>query len=115
MDYYIDERPWGWFKILLDSPNHKVKEMMIKPKSRFSYQLHKKRNEHWVVVSGSAVAIVDGKENYLEKGDSISVPIGAKHRMENRTDKDLIFIEVQTGDYFGEEDIIRFEDDYNRI
>lgn len=115
LDYYVEERPWGWFKILLETPTYKVKELLVRPGQRLSYQLHHRRNEHWILAKGAAVATIDGKEINLTAGDAIDIPIGAKHRMSNRGTEDLMFIEVQTGTYFGEDDIVRFADDYQRI
>ena len=115
LDHYVEERPWGWFKILLESPNYKVKELLIRPGHRVSYQLHHKRAEHWFVVQGQATATVNDRDIMLKTGDAINIPIETKHRMANQGTEDLIFIEVQTGTYFGEDDIVRFADDYKRV
>lgn len=113
-NYYIEERPWGWFKILLDTPTYKVKELLVRPGQRLSYQLHHKRHEHWFVVKGDLGAVIDDTEIFFETGDSVDIPVETKHRAFNPSDEDVVFIEVQTGDYFGEDDIVRFEDDYKR-
>ena len=81
---------------------------------RLSYQYHHHRQEFWTVVQGEAVVVLDGVEHIVKYGESIFIPLGAKHRIENRSSELLIFIEVQTGTYFGEDDIIRLEDDYAR-
>tara|TARA_Y100000310_G_scaffold317064_1_gene369513 strand:+ start:70 stop:429 length:360 start_codon:yes stop_codon:yes gene_type:complete len=111
---YKEERPWGTFENLLDVDYCKVKEIVIKTGGRPSYQYHHKRSEVWVVVQGEAVATLDGEEKIYGVGDIVIVPAGVSHRVENRKEKDLKFIEVQTGTYFGEDDIVRLEDDYGR-
>lgn len=110
----IGERPWGKYYVLKDEENYKLKRIEVNPHHRLSYQYHHHRQEHWVVVKGEAVVILDGEEHTVKYGESIFIPLGAKHRIENRTDEVLEFIEVQTGTYFGEDDIIRIEDDYAR-
>lgn len=114
-EYYLEERPWGWFKVLYETPNCKVKELLVRPGHRLSYQSHAKRHEHWLVTQGQAVVTLNGEEHTLEAGKSIDVPLGTKHRMENRSGEETIFIEVQMGTYFGEDDIVRYSDDYNRM
>ena len=111
---YKEERPWGTFENLLDTDYCKVKEIVIKKGSRLSYQYHHKRSEHWVVVQGEAVATLNGVEITYKVGEIVNVPVGTKHRVENRSDEDLKLIEVQVGTYFGEDDIVRLEDDYGR-
>ncbi|MDO8626813.1 MAG: phosphomannose isomerase type II C-terminal cupin domain [Candidatus Magasanikbacteria bacterium] len=113
-NYYIEERPWGWFKILLETPQYKVKEILVKPNSRLSYQSHKRRSEHWLIVQGTATVVLNDVAWVKKAGDSIEVPVGAKHRIGNHTAEDVIFIEIQRGEYFGEDDIERYSDDYNR-
>lgn len=110
----IGERPWGKYYVLADEPNYKLKRIEVNPGQRLSYQYHHKRQEQWTVVEGEATVVLDGVDNVVKYGESIFIPLGAKHRIENRTDKMLVFIEVQTGTYFGEDDIVRVEDDYNR-
>ena len=111
---YTEERPWGKFTTLLIKETCKVKEIVVKPKHRLSYQSHEKREEQWVVFEGIATVTLDGEMYTVKAGESIRIPIGTKHRVENKEDKKLKFIEVQTGTYFGEDDIVRYEDDYGR-
>ena len=115
MNYnYIEERPWGKFEILIDSDDCKVKRITVKPGGRLSYQYHHKRSEVWTVVSGIATMTLDDEISLHMYGETILIPQGTKHRVENRGTNDLVFIEVQHGSYFGEDDIVRIEDDYNR-
>ena len=113
---YIEKenRPWGTFYVLQDDAVYKVKRIEVNSKQRLSYQSHKKRAEVWTIVEGNAEVILNGKGFLLKYGESIQIPLGAKHRITNSGNKKLIFIEVQTGSYFGEDDIIRYEDDYKR-
>ncbi len=110
----IGERPWGKYYVLVDEPTFKVKKIEVEPGHRLSYQYHHHRQEFWTIVQGEAVVIKDGNEYDLFYSESISIPLGCKHRIENRSTDLMIFIEVQTGSYFGEDDIIRLEDDYAR-
>lgn len=114
MTNYREERPWGEFENLLDEKYCKVKKITIKPYQRPSYQYHFKRSEYWTIVSGEAIVTINGESKTYKAGESVYVPVLARHRVENKTDSDLIFIEVQTGSYFGEDDIVRVEDDYER-
>ena len=107
-------RPWGEYEILLDEKDVKVKRIRVKPNSRLSYQYHHKRQEQWTVVSGNLTIVLDDEKVFRSPGESIKIPLGARHRAWNETDQDVVFIEVQTGTYFGEDDIVRIEDDYNR-
>jgi mannose-6-phosphate isomerase len=110
------ERPWGNYTVLDDdAPDHKVKRLVVHPGKRLSYQRHAKRSEHWFIVSGTAVVTLDGVEHTLRAGDSIDIPRGGAHRIANPGDVDLVFVEVQHGSYFGEDDIERLEDDYGRV
>ena len=110
----IDYRPWGKFEVLLNAPDVKVKKITIDPNKRLSYQYHDKRREQWVVVKGNLTIILDGDKVFRYPGESIHIPIGTKHRAWNETNEIVTFIEVQTGTYFGEDDIVRLEDDYMR-
>ena len=114
MSNYIEHRPWGSFEHLLDCEYCKVKRIIVKPGQRLSYQYHHERTEHWVIVQGEALVILDGEEYLFHKGMVVEIPVTTKHRVENKFDKDLIFIETQTGTYFGEDDIVRLDDDYGR-
>ena len=107
-------RPWGSFDVLDEGPGYKVKRLEVRAGKRLSYQKHSSRSEHWTVVIGSALVTLDGQEVLLEPGQSIDVGLGARHRVENRGNTSLILIEVQRGDYLGEDDIVRLEDDYGR-
>jgi len=111
----IDKRPWGTFEVLADSPHYKVKRIVVWPQGKLSLQSHKRRSEHWYAVSGTGRATIDGNNYPLETGCAVDIPAGIKHRVYNLAAQDLVIIEVQTGDYFGEDDIERFEDDYGRI
>lgn len=107
-------RAWGRYTVLEESNGYKIKRIMVNPKSKLSLQMHKKRSEHWVVVSGTA-RITCGESIYtIQTNQSTFVPIGVKHRLDNPTDEPLQLIEVQSGDYLGEDDITRYEDDYGR-
>ena len=111
---YKEQRPWGEFENLLDAEYCKVKRITVKPLQRLSYQYHLKRSEVWTVVSGTGFITIDDKSWDIIQGQTVQIPIGARHRIENKTEDNLIFIEVQHGSYFGEDDIVRIEDDYNR-
>lgn len=112
---YTEERPWGKFTTLLVREGCKVKEIVVNPKQRLSYQSHFKRKEKWVVFEGIATVTLNEREIVLYPGDSIEIPVNAKHRVSNNEEKQkLKFIEVQTGTYFGEDDIVRYQDDYGR-
>ncbi|RDU62655.1 mannose-1-phosphate guanylyltransferase/mannose-6-phosphate isomerase [Helicobacter sp. MIT 14-3879] len=107
-------RPWGSYSVLLDGDKYKIKQIIVKPKKRLSLQKHFHRNEHWIVVSGSAIVTIEDKEFILKSNESTYIPMGSVHRLENPGKIDLIIIEVQAGEYLGEDDIIRLEDDFNR-
>jgi mannose-6-phosphate isomerase-like protein (cupin superfamily) len=110
-----EHRPWGAFTVLEEQLTHKVKRIEVMPGQRLSYQKHEKRHEHWVIVAGRAVVTLDGKDVSLSPGQSIDVPRGAFHRVANSGSGILALIEIQRGAYFGEDDIIRLEDDYGRV
>jgi len=110
----FDRRPWGSFTVLDEGDSFKVKRIEVLPNKRLSYQKHKRRAEHWFVVQGVAKVTLNDKEILVKSGEAIDIALGDKHRVENSEDKLLIFIETQTGDYFGEDDIVRFEDDFGR-
>ena len=107
-------RPWGYYEILSDRADHKVKRIVVLPGKRLSLQRHNQRGEFWTIVSGNPLVTVDRTESILNPGDSIKIPLGVTHRIANPGDDPVVFIEVQVGDYFGEDDIERFEDDFGR-
>ncbi len=109
-----DRRPWGDFLVLSDEVDHKVKRITVLPGKRLSLQRHQRRAEHWFVVQGEGVVTLDDREIHLAKGQAVDIPERAIHRIANPGQTPLVFIEVQMGDYFGEDDIERFEDDYGR-
>lgn len=110
-----EQRPWGSFEILASGPGFQVKRLTVKPLMRLSLQWHRHRDEHWVVARGTARVQVDGVEHTLGRGQSMDVPRTVPHRIENISSVDpLEIIEVQTGDYLGEDDIVRVEDDFGR-
>jgi len=110
----IVHRPWGYYQVLSDTAEVKVKMIEVNPESRLSYQYHYRRREQWTVTYGTLTVILDDEEHTVVVGESIHIPLGAKHRAWNKTDTFVRFIEVQTGTYFGEDDIVRLEDDYER-
>ena len=112
---YKEDRPWGSFEILYEEDNLKVKKIVVKPGKRLSLQSHKQRSENWVVIGGNAVVTLDEEEITRSANQSIFIPAGARHRIANYGEEDVVFIEVQTGSYLGEDDIIRYEDDFNRV
>lgn len=108
-------RPWGIYTVLLEKRNsYKIKTIEVKPKHKISFQKHEHRNEHWVVVSGEAIVTKEEEKIVLSANQSTYIPKGVKHRLENPGDTPLVIIEAQVGSYVGEDDIIRYEDDYNR-
>jgi mannose-6-phosphate isomerase len=109
-----DERPWGLFQVLEEGEGYKVKRIEVLPGKRLSYQRHAQRAEHWVVIHGTARVTLDDKQIDVPAGEAIDIAIGAAHRVENAGAEQLIFIEVQRGDYLGEDDITRLSDDYGR-
>jgi mannose-6-phosphate isomerase len=109
-----DTRPWGEYVVLSDEPDHKVKRITVLPGHRLSYQRHGRRAEHWFVVNGRGVVTIDDATLPVSPGVATDIPTGSAHRIENTGGDPLVFIEVQHGDYFGEDDIERLEDDYGR-
>ena len=110
-----EERPWGRFFVLHDEPSYKLKRIEVDAGGKLSYQYHHKRSEVWVIVEGVGTITIEGNVKKYSTGQTILIPKGVKHRIENRSDEKVVFIEVQTGSYFGEDDIVRIEDDYNRV
>lgn len=109
-----EERPWGSYTVLDEADGYKVKRIEVLPGKRLSYQRHSKRSEHWMVVKGTAKVTLDGLEIIVEKGKTIDIPAGSAHRVENPGQETMAFIEIQQGDYLGEDDIVRLEDDFGR-
>ena len=107
-------RPWGNYLSLAESENWQVKRIEVNVKGALSLQLHRKRSEHWIVVKGTALVEIDEKKFILEENQSTYIPLGSKHRLSNNGNEKLILIEVQSGIYLGEDDIIRFKDIYGR-
>ena len=107
-------RPWGRYDVLADGADFKAKTITVLPGKRLSYQRHARRSEHWFVVTGRGVVTLDGASVDVAPGVAVDVPVGVAHRIENTGDADLVFVEVQHGEYFGEDDIVRLEDDYGR-
>lgn len=109
-----DERPWGSWQILDEGDGYKVKRIEVKPHSRLSYQTHDHRSEHWIIVQGKATCVVDGETRIVGPGECVEVELKQPHRITNMEDELLVVIEVQRGEYCGEDDIVRLEDDYGR-
>lgn len=108
------QRPWGYYQVLSEAEDHKVKRIVVNPGKRLSLQRHKSRSEHWYVVKGEGIVTLDAGDIRVKEGESIDIQKNAIHRMFNDTKETLVFIEVQRGDYFGEDDIERLEDDFGR-
>ena len=110
----FDRRPWGTFTVLDEGDNFKVKRIEVLPGKRLSYQKHAQRAEHWVVVNGTAKVTLDDRDIEVKAGESIDIAVGSAHRVENPGEELLVFIEVQRGNYLGEDDIVRLQDDFGR-
>ena len=108
------ERPWGTYTVLDEKNGYKIKRIEVKPRERLSLQKHHHRSEHWIVVSGTAQVTCGDREFTVNVNESTFIPIGMTHRLENPGVIPLVIIEVQSGEYLGEDDIVRFQDDYNR-
>ena len=110
-----DRRPWGSFTIVDEGDDYKVKRIEVLPGKRLSYQRHSRRSEHWCVIRGIAKVTLNDVETLVRAGDTVDIPVETKHRVENPDPEiTLVFIEIQTGEYFGEDDIVRFDDDFGR-
>lgn len=114
MSNYVEERPWGKFEVLYDGEDCKVKRITVNPGARLSLQSHEHREEQWTCVSGELGVVLDSMSFELTSGFSTKIALNAVHRAFNDGDEPAVFIEVQTGTYFGEDDITRYEDDYGR-
>lgn len=108
-------RPWGVFYVLHDEKKYKLKRIEVDPNQKLSYQYHFKRSETWTIVEGKGSVVINDKLIHVKAGDFIQIPQESKHRLINDSSNKLVLIEVQTGSYFGEDDIVRIEDDYNRV
>jgi mannose-6-phosphate isomerase len=108
-------RPWGYFEVLCDTKDHKVKRITVYPDKQLSYQIHRKRSEHWFIVKGAGTVTIDDAKLEVSAGQSVDITKRAAHRIKNNGRDDLVIIEVQTGEYFGEDDIERLEDDFGRV
>jgi len=115
LEHPITYRPWGFYQNINSSKTHKIKKLTVFPNKKLSLQKHSKRSEHWIVIEGKATVTKGTKIFELKKNESTFIPVNKKHRLENKSRKPLVIIEVQTGSYFGEDDIIRFKDIYGRI
>ena len=109
------QRPWGWYDIIDESDRYKVKSIEVNPGEKLSLQKHHHRAEHWVVVEGTALTECDGNEKLLAENESTYIPVGSIHRLSNPGKIPLRIIEVQSGPYLGEDDIVRLEDIYGRL
>jgi mannose-6-phosphate isomerase len=110
-----ETRPWGSYTVLEDAEDHKVKRLVVNPGKRLSYQRHTRRAEHWFFVSGAGLVTLDDRTVRVVAGDAVDIGIGVAHRIACDGDEPLVFIEVQHGEYFGEDDIVRLEDDFGRV
>ncbi len=108
-------RPWGTYTILEESEHYKIKRIVVKPSKRLSLQKHYHRSEHWIIVSGTALVTVGAKETLVKANESTYIPMGEIHRLENPGKIDVVLIEAQVGDYLGEDDIVRLQDDFKRV
>ena len=108
------ERPWGCYTVIAEAGTFKVKTIEVHPGQRLSYQRHTRRAEHWFVVAGQGVVTLEGDDLDVRPGDAVDVPCVSAHRIHNDGPVPLVFVEVQRGDYFGEDDIVRLHDDYGR-
>lgn len=115
LNFYRENRPWGYFEVLLDTPTYKVKRITLNPHQRLSLQRHKLRFEHWIIVEGEGTVTKNGIDYTLSRSMHVDISKEESHRIRNDGEGELVFIEVQMGEYFGEDDIERIEDDYGRI
>ena len=109
-----NQRPWGHYDILYREPGVQVKRIEVKSGLRFSLQTHRQRGENWIVITGTGIATVGAKDIPVKKGTYIEIPVGVPHRLANNGATPLVIIEVQLGDYLGEDDIVRLQDDFGR-
>lgn len=114
MSFEFGERPWGTYTVLDMGSHYKIKRIEVLPGQRLSLQKHHHRSEHWIVVSGTALVTCGEEQAIVNVNESTFIPIGETHRLENPGKIPLVIIEVQSGEYLGEDDIVRFQDDYRR-
>jgi len=114
MEKNVTQSPWGYFEVLSENDYFKVKKIVLLPGKRLSLQKHKLRAEHWYILDGEAIVTLNDKDIILNKGQSIDIKKEEIHRVSNKSEKETVLIEIQTGTYFGEDDIERFDDDYGR-
>ncbi|TFH41182.1 MAG: cupin domain-containing protein [Chrysiogenales bacterium] len=107
-------RPWGFYENLVEGTGHKVKRITVYPGKRLSLQSHERRSEHWYIVAGEALFNLNDDAIRLKPGEAVNIGLSDRHRIENVGSENLVFIEIQTGDYFGEDDIVRYDDDFGR-
>lgn len=115
VNLYTEKRPWGSFTILDEGTNFKVKRIVVMPNMRLSLQTHNFRSEHWVIVQGQGVATIGEELREVKVDDQIYIAIKQMHRIHNTGNEPLVFIETQSGEYLGEDDIVRYSDDFNRV
>jgi mannose-1-phosphate guanylyltransferase/mannose-1-phosphate guanylyltransferase/mannose-6-phosphate isomerase len=113
-EHPFEERPWGRFDIMRDYSHFKSKVLEVDPGAQISYQSHGKREEHWIITKGEGIVVLNDADIPVKRGSYVKIPQGAKHRIRNTGAEPLEFVEVQIGSYFGEDDIVRFQDDYQR-
>ncbi len=113
-EHTFEERPWGRFEILRDKEHFKSKIIRVNPQQQISYQSHAKREEHWIIVKGVGEVILNDQTIPIKVGSYVKIPTGSKHRIRNTGQENIEFVEVQLGSYFGEDDIVRYQDDYSR-
>jgi mannose-6-phosphate isomerase-like protein (cupin superfamily) len=110
----VSQRPWGEYVVLADEPDHKVKRITVLPAKRLSLQRHQRRQEHWYFIFGEGLVTLGDNEFAVAAGSSVDIPMKTIHRIANPGTEPLLLIEIQRGEYFGEDDIERFEDDFGR-
>jgi mannose-1-phosphate guanylyltransferase / mannose-6-phosphate isomerase len=111
----VVHRPWGTYQSLLEEKGYQIKKIVVHPNEQLSLQYHHQRSEHWVVTQGEGIVEINKKKHDAKKGDYFFIPLKAVHRLSNPGKEPLIIVEIQSGDYLGEDDIVRLEDSYGRI
>lgn len=108
------ERPWGWYETVSEAPGNKIKRIRVHPGQQLSLQKHHQRSEHWVVVQGTARITLDERQFDLRQGQACDIAVGQVHRLANLAQEAVEIVEVQFGNYLGEDDIVRLQDEYDR-